>query len=67
MMDDAVLNGVVVGVVSSNPTLSEIFLTSTDIADFGRAKKLAKSSLFKAEPLPFCKMENDCMDDIARC
>ena len=31
------------------------------------SKKLAKSRLFKAEPLPICKMENDCMNDMARC
>ena len=30
-------------------------------------KKLAKSRLFKAEPLPMCKMENDCMNDMAGC
>ena len=34
---------------------------------YGRAKQLAKSRLFKAEPLPICKMENDCMNDMARC
>ena len=30
-------------------------------------KKLAKSCLFKEEPLPICKMENDYMNDMARC
>ena len=30
-------------------------------------QKTGKSRLFKAEPLPICKMENDCMNDMARC
>ena len=29
-------------------------------------KKLAKRRLVKAEPLPISKMENDCMNDMAR-
>ena len=37
------------------------------IYDMVEQKKLAKSRLFKAEPLPICKMENDCMNDMARC
>ena len=28
---------------------------------------MAKSRLVKAEPLPTCKMENDGMNDTARC
>ena len=30
-------------------------------------QKTGKSRLFKAEPLPICKMENDRMNDMARC
>ena len=30
-------------------------------------QKLAKSRVFKAEPLPICKMENDYMNDMTRC
>ena len=34
---------------------------------WSKKKKLAKSRLFKAEPLPICKMENDCRNDMTRC
>ena len=30
-------------------------------------QKTGKSRLFKAEPLPICKMKNDCMNDMTRC
>ena len=33
----------------------------------GRAKKLTKSRLGKAESLPISKIKSDCMNDKARC